>query len=200
MSSLLGRLLHRWHAALNLPQQSLSWYRARLAEEIRERRCASSSLARLSETADIFYILSRSRLDGHSLRALPALNIMQLPIYAYLFAKFTARWHFYRAAAYLSGSSDWRRVREVINPRRDHKIIEVAARQRLEPVKFTRVAADFGQCGLSCLESRHSIIARELLAEAMHIVLLAIHRAALHVDVNIPAPSPDTLGPILFTF
>ena len=51
-------------------------------------------------------------------------------------AKFTLRWGFYRAAARLCGAEEWRGVREVINPAKEHKLGEVAGRHGIEKDKF----------------------------------------------------------------
>ena len=57
---------------------------------------------------------------------------------AYMVAKFTLRWGFYRIAARLCGATrkEWKGVREVINPAKDHKLGEVAARHGIDPDKF----------------------------------------------------------------
>lgn len=134
------KLLHQWYRFLDLSVQCSSWYRARLKEELVERHAAHSTLERLSETSDVFYILGRAQFDGYLLRRPPAANCLKhLPIYAYMICKYTSRWVFYRTAAFLCGSGSWRQVREVVNPHRDFKIREVASRHAVDLSKFERV-------------------------------------------------------------
>ncbi|CCC14335.1 hypothetical protein SMACR_08922 [Sordaria macrospora] len=138
LDSVLHRLLNKWHAALSLPRQSPpSWYRARLLEELRELRSASTTLSRLSETADVFFSISRARYDGFPVRTLPPFSLARhgVPM-VYMVAKFTLRWGFYRTAARLCGAKDWKSVREVINPLKDRKLGEVSARHGIDPDKF----------------------------------------------------------------
>ncbi|KAH7304155.1 hypothetical protein B0I35DRAFT_445593 [Stachybotrys elegans] len=139
MRSTPQRLLLRWHGLLQLPRQTHSWYRARLQEEIRERRLATTRWEKLSETADVFYTISRAHSDGHRFCRLPPFTPSQLGIYAYLISKFTLRWQFYRIAAFLCAPSTMPSVREVVNPSKDAKVQEVARRHNLDPAKFTRV-------------------------------------------------------------
>ncbi|KAK3392206.1 hypothetical protein B0T20DRAFT_50122 [Sordaria brevicollis] len=138
LDPLVHRLLNKWHAALSLPRHSPpSWYRARLVEELHELRAASTAVSRLSETADVFFALSRARFDGFPIRTLPPFSLARhgIPM-AYMVAKYTLRWGFYKTAARLSGSKQWKSVREVINPAKDHKLGEVSARHDIDPGKF----------------------------------------------------------------
>lgn len=93
-------LLLRWHMFLHLPRQRPSWYRERLREELLERREAPTSLQKLSETADVFYVLSRAMHDGYPLQSVPPFKpIRHILIYAYMVSKYTSTWLFYRVAA-----------------------------------------------------------------------------------------------------
>ena len=60
-------------------------------------------------------------------------------MYAYMIAKYTSRWGFYRTVAWASGG-DWRKVREVVNPGKEKKVREVALRNGVEEEKFGKVA------------------------------------------------------------
>ncbi len=134
-------LLRRWHSILGLSQQSPpSWYRDRLREELRERRTAESCLAKLSETSDVFFSISRAQYDGFPTRALPPFNASRhAVVYAYMLAKYTLRWKFYRTVARLCKVPRYDLVREVVNPGKDHKLDEVASRYHIDPIKFRRV-------------------------------------------------------------
>lgn len=146
-------LLTRWHTHLSLaPQVSRSWYRARYAEESIEFTEAVSYLDRLSEEADLFFVLSRSRYDGFPIGEVPGPSptfkewesgrplTRNMAVYAYMFGKYSGRWLFHRTVARLCGDSRWRGVNEVINPARDHKLRTVAKRHGMDEVKFERVA------------------------------------------------------------
>ncbi|KAH7120461.1 hypothetical protein EDB81DRAFT_231625 [Dactylonectria macrodidyma] len=139
MQQMAQKVLSRWHGFLCLPRHPQSWYRDRLREEMGERRLATTRCHRLSETADVFYILSRAQHDGYYLRKLPNFGPSHLVVYAYLLSKYTLRWQFYRAAAFLCNRTRLDSMREVVNPARDHKLQEVARRHGIEPAAFQLV-------------------------------------------------------------
>lgn len=134
-------LLRRWHRMLGLSRQSPpSWYRDRLREELQERRAAETILERLSETSDVFFTISRAQYDGFSIRKLPPfIATRHCQVYAYMLAKYTFRWSFYRMVAILCHAPNARLVREVVNPNKDHKIGEVALRHHLDQNEFKRI-------------------------------------------------------------
>lgn len=132
-------LLVRWHRLLRLERQAPSWYRERLREELLERREALTPLQRLSETADVFYILSRAVHDGYPLQSVPPFKpIRHILVYAYMVFKYTSRWLFYRVAAKACRSANAGQVREVINPAKKHKVGEVASRHGLNHYEYQR--------------------------------------------------------------
>lgn len=139
--SMLDALLRRWHRLLGLPRQSPpSWHRLRLREELHERRTASTRIHRLSETADVFFTISRARYDGiYSWKLPPFIASRHLPVYAYMLAKYTLRWGFYRTAALFCRVPMARAVCEVVNPAKDGKLDEVSARHGIDVVRFRRV-------------------------------------------------------------
>ena len=134
-------LLRRWHGMLGLSRQSPpSWYRDRLQEELRERRTANTFWRKLSESSDVFFSLSRAQHDGFPVRKLPAFVASRhVLVYAYMLAKYTSRWIFYRTAAILCNAPRYDLVREVVNPGKDRKLDEVASRHQINPVEFERV-------------------------------------------------------------
>ncbi|KAL4939265.1 hypothetical protein BDV06DRAFT_231136 [Aspergillus oleicola] len=163
-------LLHNWLKALSLPRISnRTWHLSRLSEELAERAAAETPLARLSETADILFTLSRAKHDGapiqlrfytcfysnHHLQSqskprsqvlgiglrggLPWSKPYNILAKCYMLGKFTSRWSFYRVAALCAGKREWRGVREVVNPRKQSKVAEVAGRHGIEKGKFGTV-------------------------------------------------------------
>ena len=134
-------LLKRWHGMLNLSRQSpSSWYRDRLREELQEHRVAKTSWQKLSEASDVFFSISRARYDGFPVRNLPPFVASRhIFVYAYMLAKYTLRWKFYRTVATKCNASNYDSVREVVNPGRDQKLEEVASRHGIDPADFKRV-------------------------------------------------------------
>lgn len=133
-------VLRRWHGMLGLSRQSpSSWYRDRPWEELRERRAARAPWQKLSETSDVFFSISRARYDGFPIRKLPPISAScHVLVYAYMLAKYTSRWTFYRTAAIFCNAPHYYLV-SVVNPRKDHKLVEVASRHQIDLVKFKRV-------------------------------------------------------------
>ncbi|KAK7179211.1 uncharacterized protein CC84DRAFT_1234334 [Paraphaeosphaeria sporulosa] len=133
-------LLRRWHRMLGLPRQSPPrWYRDRLREELYERRSATTHWGKVSETSDVLFSISRALYDGVPTRQLPALS-RHIPAYMYMVAKYTLRWKFYRVAGGMCHAPCRESIREVINPDRDHKLLEVALRHDIDPVSFKLAA------------------------------------------------------------
>lgn len=134
-------VLHRWIAMLRLAQQSpSSWYRSRLREELQERRIANPGWQRLSESSDVLFSILRAQHDGHSVGNPPPFRTWHNSLaYAYMVAKYTSRWMFYRMAARFCSSADHHTVFEVVNPARDHKLEEVALRHQINTLRFCKV-------------------------------------------------------------
>ncbi|KAI6352483.1 hypothetical protein MCOR25_009396 [Pyricularia grisea] len=132
--------IRHWHALLALPYEpSAAWHRDRLREEQAERRGTTTRLTRLSETADVFFTISRARYDMGATRGLPDASAAVL---LYMVAKFSLRWTFYRIVAFACGARGdrLRRVREVVNPGKMSKVNEVAGRHGLDREAFARWA------------------------------------------------------------
>jgi hypothetical protein len=125
---------------LGLSRQSQSWYRARLREELHELRNAKTPLLKLSETSDVVFSIVRAQYDGFPIRKLPFVTSPQhVILYAYMVAKFTSRWTFYRTLAMLCRAPRYDFMREVVNPSKDHKLDKVASRHQIDPAEFKRV-------------------------------------------------------------
>ncbi|KAL4899035.1 hypothetical protein BDW74DRAFT_171803 [Aspergillus multicolor] len=88
---MFNSFLKSWHNTLRLTRQtSASWHRARILEELRERRNARTPLEKLSETSDVLFSISRARHDGFAIRLRPSVFLHPLA-YGYMLAKFTSR-------------------------------------------------------------------------------------------------------------
>jgi hypothetical protein len=131
-------ILRRWYRMLALPRQPPTWYRAGLQEEEQELEEANTFIDKLSESSDVYFVLVRAQYDGFPIKKLPPLSVRDLPIYGYMMAKLTSRWAFYQTADVLSGAGY--RVREVVDPKKEYKLEQVASRHHIEPMTFKRVA------------------------------------------------------------
>lgn len=142
MSCLGRRTLRWWFTMLSLRRQSPgSRHRDRLREELCERRHAETSWQKLSETSDVLFSITRAQYDGFPTRNPSCLYSLHLsPIYMYMVAKYTSRWSFFEAAALFCNARHWNLVHEVVNPSKDHKLIEVATRHDIDHTEFQRVS------------------------------------------------------------
>jgi len=141
MYSLTNALLRQWHRKLALPRQpTASWHRARLREELWERRTAENSLRKLSETSDVLFSISRAQHDGFPIRVRPKFASRYVLIYVYMITKYTLRWKFYQLTARLCDVPNYCEVREVVNPGKNHKLDEVAIRHNINAKEFKRVS------------------------------------------------------------
>ncbi|KAI8944002.1 hypothetical protein F4801DRAFT_585895 [Xylaria longipes] len=130
-------MLRQWHKLLSLPRQApASWHEDRFREEIEEFDDAKNWLERLSEASDVFFVISRAKYDGFSIADLPSLQPCHIPIYGYMLAKYTSRWAFYWALAFLCRAPSQSTIREVVNPTKDEKLETVARRHQIDPEKF----------------------------------------------------------------
>lgn len=96
-------------------------------------------MLKLSETADIFFTIIRTQYDGFPIRSLPPYTFRHIPIYVYMVTKYTLRWVLYRTTALFCGDPHFAQVREVVNPRKDHKLKEVALRYNIDVAQFKQV-------------------------------------------------------------
>ena len=143
MHSILRILLHQWLRFLNLPKHSQPWYRNILQGELKELEEAKTPLEKLSETSDVLFCLSRAQYDGFPPDSLPVVDSYPpYLVYIYMIAKFTMRWAFYRLAARIcrGRNNNHPSIREVVNPRKDSKLEEVARRHGIDAKLFVRVA------------------------------------------------------------
>ncbi|KAI0390133.1 uracil phosphoribosyltransferase-domain-containing protein [Xylariaceae sp. FL0594] len=149
-------MLHAWHKILGLQRvTALQWHKDRLRDETAEYEEAIGLMDRLSEKSDIFFAISRAQYDGHYVGPLPPFTMGHVPVYGYMLAKYTSRCMFYRTLAYICGADHT--VREVVNPTKDSKLEEIAARHRIDRDKFKRQAMDD--------PSRPQVVTTDLLAQ-----------------------------------
>lgn len=133
------KLLSCWHGGLGLQRQVLrSWHCDRLREEELELREARTYLEKISEASDVLFSISRARHDGFDIQPLPSFfDRRYMLAYLYMVGKFSSRWLFFMSASLLCRAPH--AVREVVNPTKDEKLLQVATRHRIDPIRFTRV-------------------------------------------------------------
>ena len=130
------KILGIWHRSLGLAKYEPRWYRARLVEELAERRKSKSYLSKLSETCDVYYIIQRAQLDGYPLVRIK-FNVYQIFPIIYMVLKYSSRWGLYRICGILSRAEI--PIREVINPLKSSKIKEVAMRSKVDFIRFEAI-------------------------------------------------------------
>lgn len=143
-STVLDSFLTKWHKMLALQRQApSSWHRSRLREEFVERRDATTTISRLSESSDVFFCISRAMHDRFPIVGRPTFTMGRNGvIYLYMMGKYSSRWAFYRTAAFLCEKRarlGAEAVNEVVNPRKDANLDVVAGRHGIDPVRFRRV-------------------------------------------------------------
>ncbi|EPE30779.1 hypothetical protein GLAREA_03746 [Glarea lozoyensis ATCC 20868] len=154
----LNTLLKHWHHALALKPQHPTWYRPRLIEELQEVRDAKTLIMKTSERSDVLFCLLRGRLDGVTgvdfcgVRGEgTGVEVVDggkggdevrfgVLVWGYMVGKFTLRCAFYAVVGLWFGRRGEKGVREVVNPGRERKLVEVAERHGIDPKKFVRVS------------------------------------------------------------
>lgn len=139
MASKRCPFLKLWHGGMGLQRQvPCSWHGDRLREEEQELGEARTYLEKLSEASDVLFTISRAQHDGFDIRPLPSLYDRKYTLaYLYMVGKFSSRWLFYMTASLLLRAPH--AVREVVNPTKNEKLLQVAIRHQVDPVRFTRV-------------------------------------------------------------
>lgn len=125
-----------WHNFLDMPRKDEEWHRNDIADELAEYEEAEGFIDRWSELSDVVYAVTRARWDGFE-SSFP-LSLMQvLSGIAYMFPKYTSRWLFYYVAGRKAGAG--RKVTEVRNPVKVHKLHHIAKKYDIEPELFAGI-------------------------------------------------------------
>lgn len=110
------------------------WHEQDIADELTEYREARGSIYRWSELSDIVYTYTRAKWSGHRDIVFPFSSSLFVWGALYMFPKYTLRWVFFRIAGARVGTR--KPIREVRNPKKDHKLDEIAAHNGCEPDRF----------------------------------------------------------------
>lgn len=121
-----------------MPKYSREWHEQDMQDELDEYSNADAIFSKWSEVSDVVYTYTRARWSGHQEIVFPLSRIAYLFGLLYMFPKYTLRWMFFRAVARRMGSP--RNITEVRNPRKLHKLHEIAERNELDPNTFSVTA------------------------------------------------------------
>ena len=126
-----------WHDALAMPKYSREWHEQDIKEEYEELQEAERFIDRWSEYSDVVYTLTRSRWSGFKDLQSPLTNTQCIFGTIYMFPKYTLRYWFYKSAARKAGCK--KNVTEIRNPKKVHKLREIANRYEMDADTFTDV-------------------------------------------------------------
>ncbi|EED17920.1 hypothetical protein TSTA_117060 [Talaromyces stipitatus ATCC 10500] len=118
----------------------------RLREEEQELCEAQTYPEKICEASDVVFSISRAQHDGSDIQ--PLHNFFDrkyMPVYLYVFGKFSSRWLFHITASLLCHAPHV--VREVVNPTKNRKVIRSCTRHQIDPVQFTRALIDWVSAG-----------------------------------------------------
>lgn len=124
-----------WHDFLDMPRKDDAWHRQDISDEFAELDEAEGLIDRWSELSDVVYAVTRSRWDG-CLMDFPLTNRQVFIGALYMFPKYTGRWLFFYTAGRRSGAN--RKVTEVRNPTKTHKLHHIARKYDLNPELFAQ--------------------------------------------------------------
>jgi len=111
------------------------WHESDIRDELKEYHEARGLISKWSELSDLSYTWTRAKWSGHLIEAPVSLAKLYFGI-AYMFPKYTLRWLFFRRAAKRIGPST--RVHEVRNPKKIHKLNDIAKRNGLDVIQFQK--------------------------------------------------------------
>lgn len=122
-----------WHNLLDMERKDEAWHHSDIADELAELNEAVKFVDRWSEYSDVVYTVTRGRWGGYAL-ASPLKKRHFIYGSIYMFPKYTSRWLFFRRAGKKSGAT--RKVAEVRNPKKLHKLSHIADKYGIDPDRF----------------------------------------------------------------
>lgn len=130
-------LTRYWHTMLDMSKKSLDWHKNDIADELKELEESTGLINYWSELSDVAYTYTRAKWSGHKIKR----PIKIIPFFIgliYMFPKYTLRWYFY----YSVGKKFDKKLKitEVRNPKKSHKLREIAIRWNLDPELFEKEA------------------------------------------------------------
>ena len=129
----MNKIIYSWHNQLNMPKHDLEWHRQDIADELQELTEARGFIDRWSEYSDICYTYTRALWSGHKDIKLPISYFMYLIGLVYMFPKYSLRWNFFHKPGKKFGNDN---VTEVRNPKKIHKLEDIAAKYDIDKIEF----------------------------------------------------------------
>jgi len=131
-------LIKHWHGILNMKKHDLAWHKQDMIDEIEEFREANGLIHKWSELSDVSYTYTRAQWSGHKDIKFPFKKVYLYIGFIYMVPKYTIRWKFFRT---LGKKFDINlMISEVRNPKKTHKLEDIAERYNLNPIEFKEQA------------------------------------------------------------
>lgn len=125
-----------WHNLLGMNSKNLEWHEQDVLDELNEYKEAKTISNKWSELSDVVYTVTRARWDGYGIE-FPISKSKVIIGAIYMFPKITGRWLFFYRAGKKAGSK--KRVTEVRNPIKVHKLHHIAEKYELNSVQFEKI-------------------------------------------------------------
>lgn len=129
-------IVNRWHKWVKQPKMSKKWHENDIADELAELDEARGIVNRWSEMSDVVYTVTRARWSGHNL-SYPISRRQIIAGYFYMYPKYSLRVLFFRRAGRRAGYA--RELQSVRNPRKTHKLEQIARDNSLNEDVFVEV-------------------------------------------------------------
>lgn len=134
----MKNLIHKWHSYLSMPKYNLDWHKNDVKEELEELKEAEGLIHKWSEVSDVVYTFTRAKWSGHKELDFPLNKVHFYIGLVYMFPKYTLRWKFFNK---LGKKFDKNlNITEVRNPKKIHKLEDIAKRHNLDSEIFVNRA------------------------------------------------------------
>lgn len=129
-------MINKWHSLLGMVKYDESWHKNDVATELEEYNQENNLIKKWSELSDVVYTCTRGRWSGYDLEFPLSKSGFYLGA-IYMFPKYTSRWLFFRHAGKKARAH--RPVHEVRNPRKTHKLDQIAERNDINKKLFQEI-------------------------------------------------------------
>lgn len=130
----MKKLIHEWHSYLGMPKYSLDWHKNDIKDELEELKEAKGLIHKWSEISDVIYTYTRAEWSGYKELDFPLKKIHYYIGLIYMFPKYTLRWKFFNKLGKKFNKD--LNITEVRNPRKIHKLEDIAKQYNLDSIIF----------------------------------------------------------------
>ena len=130
----MKKLIYEWHSYLDMPKYDLEWHKNDIKDELEELKEAKGLVHKWSEISDVVYTYTRAKWSGHKELDFPLKKIHFYVGLIYMFPKYTLRWKFFNKLG--KKFSKKLNITEVRNPKKIHKLNEIAKKYNIDSVIF----------------------------------------------------------------